>query len=98
MIKWRIRAGTVGRVPRVGYESWLDFYEQNNVGGKTDKVCKVKGCCAMAVVGAVVVKVKLRRNQDRSWYIVPLCRKCSQKLDSFELDFDAFPVSLRLTG
>jgi hypothetical protein len=94
-LKWKNIAGTANRKPREGYETWLDFHEQNS--GKKSKTCKVKGCTNKATIGAHVRKVKLRKNQDRSWYIVPLCKSCNQSKDEFELNVDASPISLRAT-
>ncbi|MDR2700301.1 MAG: hypothetical protein LBC12_05790 [Nitrososphaerota archaeon] len=94
MLKWKNIIGTADRKPKSGYDSWLDFYEQNS--GKSSKTCKVKGCTNKATVGAHVRKARLRKNQDRSWYIVPLCHSCTHIEDMFELNADASPVSVRL--
>jgi hypothetical protein len=93
MLKWKNISGTGNREPK-GCDSWLEFYEENS--GKLVKDCKVKGCTNKATVGAHVRKVKLRKNQDRSWYIVPLCTSCNQSKEEFELNADADPVPVNV--
>jgi hypothetical protein len=78
--------------PSEEYLSLLDFHEKNR--GAT-AICKVKGCTNEAAVGSHVKKVKLRANQDPSWYIIPMCRTCHKREDEFELNTDAFPVKIR---
>jgi hypothetical protein len=83
---------TVDDNPPKGYASFLEFHEKNR--GPT-KICKVKGCTNEVEVGAHIKKVKLRKNQDPSWYIIPMCKACNQREDEFELNTDAFPVKIR---
>lgn len=86
---WKNVNKTANRTVPNGYESWLDFYEQNS--GKSARVCKVKGCTSIATDGAHVKKVN---STDNSWYIVPLCRSHNHNGDEFELNSDADPAKL----
>jgi len=83
---------TVDDKPPEGFKSFLEFHEKKR--GHT-AICKVKGCTNEVVVGAHVKKVKLRANQDPSWYIIPMCAECDKREDEFELNTDAFPIKIR---
>lgn len=74
-----------------GYASWIDYW------------CKHKGliidCCATdcngeAEVGAHVVKAE---GDDKSVYIVPLCKGCNKRTDEFMVHENLLlPVPSRL--
>lgn len=69
--------GTSDRKPK-GYNSWKDFW--------IDKTGRSwKSCCAIcnnnAEVGAHVQKDG--NNTENYWYIIPLCKACNAKKDSF---------------
>lgn len=75
--------------PSDGSSSWKEFWERKS-GKKFDK-CACKGCSRSATDGSHVIKVE---SEDRANYIVPLCHKCNEKTESFEVDEDLLePVS-----
>jgi hypothetical protein len=90
---WKNIRGTGDNKPPEGCTNYLEFYEKES--GHTTKICKVKGCTNGVEMGAHVKKVKLRSNQDNSWYVIPMCKACNKRDDEFELNVDACPVEIR---
>ncbi len=70
-----------------GYESWLDYWEKKT--GIKKSICGASGCSNTVLVGAHVQKVN---SADKSWYITPLCTKCNQRTDEFDVHWDLVPV------
>lgn len=71
----------------VGYRSWLDYWEK-----KTDSkaiFCSASNCFGGNLVGAHVQKAN---STDNSWYIIPLCSSCNQRIDTFEVSGTLVPV------
>jgi hypothetical protein len=90
---WKNIHGMGDFKPPEGHTNFLEFYEKES--GHSTKICKVKGCTNGAEMGAHIKKVKLRVNQDNSWYVIPMCKTCNCREDEFELNVDAFPVEIR---
>jgi len=65
--------GTSPRTCKCG--SWLDHWK-NYSGQSLPRLCPEKTCSNKPEVGAHVQKDS---STDRSWYIVPLCKKCNAK-------------------
>lgn len=81
-----------GRFPAPnGYVSWLDYWEK--MSGFEKRVCGATNCCNTDLVGAHVQKVN---GTDKSWYITPLCRKCNQRTDTFDVHWPLIPVPSNL--
>lgn len=74
-----------------GYRSWLDYWESKT--GQYASICSAEGCYGHDLVGAHVQKVN---SYDNSWYIVPLCTRCNQRTDSFEVNATLVPVPSNL--
>jgi hypothetical protein len=81
--------GTANRIPPVGYSSWLDFWEKKT-GLKATKCNNVACSTTKDLVGAHVIKVN---SVDQKWYIVPLCKACNAKTDSFYVAGPLVPVN-----
>ncbi len=64
-----------------GYNSWLEYWSAHK--GYTSPFCSAYGCYSTGLVGAHVQKVN---SMDLSWYIVPLCKSCNQRVDTFDVD------------
>ena len=60
-----------------GYTSWLDYWSKHK--GKA-LFCGAKDCLGSAEVGGHVVKVD---SDDKSIYIVPLCKSCNPRTDEY---------------
>ena len=56
-----------------GYSTWKEWWESRK--GRKFSTCSSIGCTNLAEVGAQVKKSEV---VDRMWYIVPLCKSCSQ--------------------
>lgn len=77
-----------------GYDSWLDYWEKQS--GRIAWRCSATDCHAIGrsnLVGAHIQKVN---NIDKSWYIVPLCKPCNNRLDEFWVDETLVPVPSNL--
>jgi hypothetical protein len=61
-----------------GYSSWLAYWEAQME--LKAKICSVEECKNKELVGAHVQKVY---SNDKKWYIVPLCKSCNQRTDTF---------------
>lgn len=72
--------GTGDRDPSDDSTNWKDWWEKHT--NKRFKKCSCVSCLNDAEVGAHVQKDK----GGNEWYIVPLCRKCNNKEDSFCVD------------
>ena len=68
------------------YATWREWWEHK--AGRPFYICSNLLCNHDAEVGAHV-----HRNSDGKMYIIPLCKTCSQKTDSFNVR-DSFLVSL----
>ena len=55
-----------------GCSSWREYWEKKSK--KSFSQCSRKGCSSDSEDGAHVI---LSRGNDRSWYIVPLCKACN---------------------
>lgn len=70
-----------------GYSSWLDYWEKKT--GTKQYICGASGCSSKDLVGAHVQKVGC---PDEKWYITPICRKCNQRTDEFDVLWELVPV------
>ena len=70
-----------------GYKSWLDYWEKKTNSTKT--ICGASGCSNKELVGAHVQKVN---STDQKWYITPICNKCNQRTDEFDVCWELVPV------
>jgi hypothetical protein len=79
--------------PKCPCGTWLRHWEQYS--GKTAGCCVESSCLKMAEVGA---HVQIKNSEDRSWYIVPLCRghnnQYGQELDIMD-DTELVPATAR---
>lgn len=57
------------------YRSWIDYWEENCLLSFMLDKCANTACSGEQEVGAHVIKEGTEN--DRSWYIVPLCKKCN---------------------
>lgn len=73
------------------YSSWLEYWEAQ--AGRKVTFCGAKGCLGTDLVGAHVQKAY---SDDTKWYIVPLCRSCNQRTDTFEVVYPLVPVPSNL--
>ena len=74
--------GTVMYKPR-GYNSWKDFWETKK--GEPFRLCSNCQCYHnIAEVGAHVQKASYGASNE--WYIVPLCKPCNNKSETFYVD------------
>ena len=74
-----------------GYSSWLEYWEEKS--GLKATYCGAKNCYGTDLVGAHVQKAY---STDNKWYIVPLCRRCNQRTDTFEIELPLVPVPSNL--
>lgn len=72
--------GTSDNLP-VGFNSWLEYWSVNtnnlqlyNKG--INFTCANLNCNETAVDGA---HVQIVDSEDKTWYIIPLCRKCNKR-------------------
>jgi len=80
--------GTTDNKPN-GYNSWLDFWHDKTK--RLPSFCSCDDCSSSAEVGAHVQEPG--NNTSDKWYIVPLCKKCNKKSDSFKvLSINLVPV------
>ncbi len=70
LVKVKNLHGTNDNDPPVG--SWKLFWEMKT--GRKFSICSNVLCNEEATDGGHVIKVD---SYDRSWYIVPLCKKCN---------------------
>lgn len=74
--------------------SWLDHWK-NFSRQVVPNYCPTYGCIERPEVGAHVQK---ENSSDRSWYIVPLCKKCNAKTGgSLEIDNNISLVSANVS-
>ena len=66
--------------------SWKDHWK-NYSGHRWPATCSVEGCFAEPVLGAHV-----KRDNDASGYIVPMCDSCNKKSEHFALKSSVIPV------
>ena len=76
--------GTSDNTPPNGASSWLEYWEQEKY---KPTFCSNAECFEKAEVGGHVKKVN---QDDGSWYITPLCKKCNAKSSdkTFNVDDD----------
>jgi len=75
-----------------GYTSWLDYWSQH--ASHKALRCAATDCHHREdLVGAHVQKAY---STDQHWYIVPLCSKCNQREEPFEVDEELVPVPSNL--
>lgn len=74
-----------------GYTSWLDYWESES--GEQALYCSADRCYGTDLVGAHVQKAY---SDDQSWYIVPLCKSCNQRTDTFNVNATLVPVPSNL--
>ena len=76
--------GTSGRIPPNGASSWLSYWEEKK---HKASFCTNAACANEAEVGGHVKKVG---QDDGSWYITPLCKRCNAKSsdETFEVNSD----------
>lgn len=75
------------------YKSWLDYWD-DKCWYQRPYLCANENCINDVEVGAHVIKES--SENDRSWYIIPLCKKCNHpsNKDYFKVDEDYLvPVS-----
>lgn len=71
------------------YDSWLAFWTAKTK--RNAPLCSCNDCFSKSQVGAHVQEPG--NNTSDKWYIVPLCKKCNKKSDSFKvLTIDLVPV------
>lgn len=58
-----------------GYSSWIDYWEKKCIDSRLLLNCANIDCENPYKVGAHVIK-EISEN-DRNWYIVPLCKTCN---------------------
>lgn len=73
--------GTSGRKPNDGSDDWLDFWEAHHTSTVT--YCQDTSCTNKKEVGAHVQKDG--KDDDKYWYIVPLCKACNAKTVPFSV-------------
>lgn len=74
-----------------GYNSWLEYWEAHTHTRRY--LCPVDGCFNTDLVGA---HVQIANSSDRNWYIVPLCKSCNQRTDTFNVNATLVPVPSHL--
>lgn len=74
-----------------GYSSWLEYWE--TCSGQSAFICSANDCLGMDLVGAHVQKAY---SDDQSWYIVPLCKSCNTRTDTFSVSYTLVPVPSNL--
>lgn len=74
----------------VGYNTWLEYWETKT--GKSAWRCSAIDCHKFGRVNLVGAHVKKVGSYDNSWYIVPLCRGCNNRVDEFYVDETLVPV------
>ena len=72
--------------PPSGYSSWLEYWEYKT--GSKVTYCGAQNCYGTDLVGAHVQKAY---SSDKSWYIVPLCRSCNNRTDTFNVEYPLVP-------
>lgn len=73
-----------------GGDPWLEYWEEHSKY-IMPTYCSCEGCTNEVKVGAHVMKT----SGSRKWFIVPLCHKCNQKEEPFNVDED-FLVELNM--
>lgn len=74
-----------------GYSSWLEYWKTNS--GQSVYFCAADNCYGTDLVGAHVQKAY---SSDKSWYIVPLCKSCNNRTDTFNVSYTLVPVPSNL--
>lgn len=74
-----------------GYGSWLEYWERHS--GQSAYYCSASGCFGTDLVGAHVQKAY---GDDKRWYIVPLCKSCNKRTDTFYVSATLVPVPSNL--
>ena len=74
--------------------SWLEHWK-NFSGGGTPASCSEEGCTEKPEFGAHVQRAG---STDRSWYIVPLCRRHNETAGPLEIKASVKPVSANVSG
>jgi len=74
-----------------GYSSWLEYWEVHS--GQKAFICSADGCFGTDLIGAHVQKAY---SNDLRWYIVPLCKSCNQRTDTFNVLATLVPVPSKL--
>ena len=81
-----------GRFPApYGYSSWLEYWKDKS--GKSVSLCSADCCWGTDLVGAHVQKAY---SEDKSWYIVPLCKSCNKRTDTFNVTTTLVPAPSNL--
>lgn len=62
--------------------SWLDHWRNHHPGIGVDFFCSHKECLKIDLIGA---HVQIVDGVDKSWYIVPLCKKHNNTSEIFEV-------------
>lgn len=83
-----IGSSKISKQPPFPYTSWLRYWEAYaNSKIEQNKAYNCPGCGALTTRthfdGCHVQKVGL---VDRKWYIIPLCDRCNQRTDMFNVD------------
>ena len=74
-----------------GYSSWLEYWKEKS--GESIYSCSASNCLGTDLVGAHVQKAY---SEDESWYIVPLCKSCNNRTDTFNVTATLVPVPSNL--
>lgn len=90
MIKVKNANGTSRFKSPAGYITWLDYWEAKS--GKTAWKCSATDCNKFGRVNLIGAHVQKANSYDQSWYIVPLCRGCNNRIDEFYVDETLVPV------
>ena len=80
-----------GRFAPRGYDSWLDYWKAQT--GEKPYYCAADNCLGTDLVGAHVQKTN---STDKNWYIVPLCKSCNKRTDTFNVSKTLVPVPSNL--
>jgi hypothetical protein len=81
MVKVKNAKGTGDTPCPSGYKSWLDYWKKQT--GNIALACGASDCKSLMSDGAHVQKVN---STDKCMYIIPLCKKCNQREDEFDVD------------
>lgn len=80
--------------PSTGESCWREYWEKRaNFQFKDNYSYQCPACgnwfSKEKIHGA---HVKKEMGDDKSWYIAPLCEKCNQRTDSFDINVKLIPV------
>lgn len=77
-----------------GYNTWLDYWEAQT--GRSAWSCSATDCHEIGRSNLVGAHVRKVNSIDQNWYIVPLCRRCNNRIDEFYVNETLVPVPSNL--